>query len=191
MENQMEMELKSYTYYPRQGEYWAKKELEEDLRISSIHSAKWFVPAIAMLFFASLYWDATIHTAKGWSIVWCFISFIASLTLFSFFFIKVFRRLVSLVLTVQKLKNVDVGESYCEFFLVHFDCFMPSDEILRDLEECGLRPATLPELLKCKNKYPSLRLDTIVSIWVDECPKETGQLFEGWPAHYKFLVTNK
>ena len=55
--------------------------------------------------------------------------------------------------------------------LVYYGKFMVSDEVVRDLDNRGLRPATLPELLAfgAKSKYPDIQCDfpivVLGSVW--------------------------
>lgn len=49
------------------------------------------------------------------------------------------------------------GMADVEIQLVHFDCVMDSNEVIRELDKMGLRPATLPELLAFGAKFPEIQ----------------------------------
>ncbi len=49
------------------------------------------------------------------------------------------------------------GTTDAEIILVHFNRDTGSDDVLRDLDKQGLRPAELPELLAFGSKYPDVQ----------------------------------
>lgn len=49
------------------------------------------------------------------------------------------------------------GKEEVEIELVHLNRYAESDEVLRELDKMGLRPATLPELLAFGAAYPNKR----------------------------------
>jgi len=69
------------------------------------------------------------------------------------------------------------GQVELDIELVHYGKFMQSDEIIQDLDNRGLRPATLPELLAFGVKYPEKQREfPIVAL---------GSLWRAWDGfHY-------
>lgn len=47
--------------------------------------------------------------------------------------------------------------------LVHFNCYMELEDVLRELDKRGLRPATIEELLAFGAKYPELQKQFLVA----------------------------
>ncbi len=58
-----------------------------------------------------------------------------------------------------------------EMRFVHFNCAMESDNVLKELDQAGLRPATLAELLAFGAKYPDKQREfpiiALGSVWQD------------------------
>ncbi len=102
------------------------------------------------------------------------------------------------------------GTSQVQIELVHFNRTMESDEVLRELDKQGLRPATLPELLAFGATYPEKQREFPVvalgSVWrsLDGdrnvaylCGGDSGRglhldwLGVGWRADYRFAAVRK
>tara|TARA_Y100000310_G_scaffold315100_1_gene365275 strand:- start:3907 stop:4371 length:465 start_codon:yes stop_codon:yes gene_type:complete len=64
------------------------------------------------------------------------------------------------------------GKADIEIELVHFDRVIGSDEVIDELESCGLRPCELSELAALGAQYPDLQRELQIvalgSVWCDE-----------------------
>jgi len=78
---------------------------------------------------------------------------------------------VSYDITVTNFPVQEKGTAEVSIKLVHFDRSMRTEEAIVELNEMGLRPATLPELLAFGAKYPQVQCQFPVvaldSIWQD------------------------
>lgn len=67
------------------------------------------------------------------------------------------------------VKGKGRGKVEVKIELVHFNKAMDSDEILKELDKQGLRPATLPELLAFGTQYPEKQREFLIvalsSVW--------------------------
>ncbi|HOX21370.1 MAG TPA: hypothetical protein PKZ02_00100 [Candidatus Paceibacterota bacterium] len=65
----------------------------------------------------------------------------------------------------------DQGTAELNMELVHYNKFMSSDDVIKDLDSRNLRPAILPELLAFGASYPDKQREflivALVSIWQD------------------------
>ncbi|MEK7078409.1 MAG: hypothetical protein AAB911_02465 [Patescibacteria group bacterium] len=94
--------------------------------------------------------------------------------------------------------------------LVHFDRVMESDDVLKELDKDGLRPATLAELLAFGAKYPDIQrqfpIIALGAVWQNRrgyrsVPALWGSSIgrfldlhyfdDGWDGYYRFLAVLK
>jgi hypothetical protein len=72
-------------------------------------------------------------------------------------------------ITSKNFPSNKKGNAQVSIQLVHFDRTMTSDEVLKELDKQGLRPATLPELLAFGAKYPDKQREfpivALGSVW--------------------------
>lgn len=140
---------------------------------------------------------------------------------------NVFRVLVNYDLSVKEAieagkydwKNGDIndknfpfkrfGSAEIDIRLVHFNKDMSSEDVLKELDKMGLRPAELPELLalgaECpdeQRKYPIVALGSVrqrwhsgyvPDLWLDSVGRSLGlSCFElDWRAHCRFAAVGK
>ncbi|MBI1956993.1 MAG: hypothetical protein HYS44_00845 [Candidatus Niyogibacteria bacterium] len=62
-------------------------------------------------------------------------------------------------ITAKRFPVKGEGVVNVEIQLVHLNCTMESDDILRELDTMGLRPATIEELLAFGAKYPDIQCE--------------------------------
>ncbi len=93
--------------------------------------------------------------------------------------------------------------------LVHFNRFIGSDEVIRELDKRGFRPATIEELLAFGAKYPEMQIQfpivALGSLWRHLGHRDVPYLWgasrghdlnldwfeNGWEGHYRFLAVRK
>jgi len=72
-------------------------------------------------------------------------------------------------ITQKNFPQTHSGEAAVEIQLLHFNRTMSSDDVLREMENQNLRPATLQELLALGEKYPQVQKEfpvvAIGSVW--------------------------
>ncbi len=105
---------------------------------------------------------------------------------------------------------VETGEANVQSVLVHLDRTVDSDQVLRELDKRGLRPATMVELLAFGAQHPDAQrqfpIVALGSVWADpDDDRRVGCLwgrpasrelhlswFDGqWGAHCRFLAVRK
>lgn len=74
-------------------------------------------------------------------------------------------------ITAENFPITGNGQVTTEIVLVHFNRDIESDDAVKEQEQMGLRPATLPELLAFGAKYPDVQREfpivALGSSWVD------------------------
>lgn len=79
-----------------------------------------------------------------------------------------------------------------ELVLVHFDRAIQSDDVVKEMKQMRLRPATLPELLALGAKYPDLQREypivALGSSWVGSGGRRRVPCLDYWSARrYLYL----
>jgi hypothetical protein len=74
-------------------------------------------------------------------------------------------------ITSENFPSTRHGQTQLEMILVRYERRMTSEEVLRELDEAGLRPAELPEFLAFGATYPGVQREFSVvglgSVWQD------------------------
>lgn len=91
---------------------------------------------------------------------------------------------VNVCITSANFPITGTGVAESEIVLVHFNRGIMSDDAAKEMEQMGLRPVTLPELLAFGAMYPDMQCEFPVialdSIWADRNGNRNVPCLCGW-----------